>query len=407
MKHHASEICLARSGSHVSGGVASLEPLPKGHTSLGLQELCLLDKEAPSFHRAASQAGWNLFQQSGGVHKGRWGNSVAEGGVALLVPKHLPRKPFGGDTARRGTLLLVSFYAPPGEDYVASTMLADLHTQAALNRASWVMAGDANGEPQDCDILAALEGLGGVVVSDKAPTRWGSSRCVDRFVASRLSLLSWQGHLAEHLSDHIAIEASLHVPLQPRWQGRLRPTPTWSRPQGVSQVRREALHKAWTQQDVSHLTGLLRHPEVQTQVEWDEFWPPHTKLPRKMLRSRVVRSSLRRCKPGARTNKKGRVAAWQECTQPVQPGRPRRVMQDCKCSRRLARLYQLIRLLQTPAEDDRACHEQETSSLCAKLQMAQEGSRADRIRRAEACIIECKREWAEREQLAQRPNGND
>ena len=90
------------------------------------------------------------------------------------------------------------------------------------------------------------------------------------------------------------------------------------------------------------------------------------------------------------------VAAWQECTQPVQPGRPTGGL--CRTASAAA-----VPVLQTPAgRRPQICHEQETSSLCAKLQMAHEGSRADRIRRAEACIIECKRERAEREQLAQR-----
>ena len=79
-------------------------------------------------------------------------------------------------------------------------MLNDLHAKAYLNRACWVMAGGANGEPGDCEILSALLGLGDSVVSDGKPTGWEGTRCVDWFVANRSDLLSGQGHCEAHLT---------------------------------------------------------------------------------------------------------------------------------------------------------------------------------------------------------------
>ena len=96
------------------------------------------------------------------------------------------------------------------------------------------------------------------------------------------------------------------------------------------------------------------------------------------------------------------MAAWQGFSHSARPGRPRRNMQDCKCSSRLARLYQLVRLLQTPVKHCQACHEQELNSLSARLHVAQQVSRTEKLQYAQACIAECKRDRAEREQLAQK-----
>ena len=195
----------------------------------------MLPSEVQGFRRQAFKVGWNLYAQPGGTHVGRWGHEVAEGGVAWLVPKALRQKPAGSEVRGRSqtlavwvnNTLLITYYAPPGDDAVAANLLCDFHTGLGAHRDSWLCVGDANGEPNDCDISYAWSAVGGHLVTDSKPTRWNGDRCVDWYCTNRPERLHWLGRLEVHLSDHVVLAARWEDVETGTQRGRLQPKPTW------------------------------------------------------------------------------------------------------------------------------------------------------------------------------------
>ena len=152
----------------------------------------------------------------------------------------------------------ITYYGPPGSDVVAASLIFDFHTAIGGHRDSWVAVGDATGEPEDCDISHAWRAVGGHLVTDKKPTRWNSSRCVDWFCTNRPGRLRWLGHLDHHLSDHMVILAQ------------------WEEVNTVGEQWRQKLESHWTEQQRSaagqQLAALLEAPaNINVQEEWDLF----------------------------------------------------------------------------------------------------------------------------------------
>ena len=252
---------------------------------------------------------------------------------------------------------------------------------SAVCRKKWVCVGDANGEPSESPIATTLRANGGRVVSDGTPTRWEGTRCIDWFVASRPRLLTWEGKLDVHLSDHIPLKAALNLSQGPvTTKGRLKPMPAWTRPAGLAvDAWRQILKTTWTQlqstEDAQLLSQQLRSDEVQAQQEWDVFMALLGQVYKvatqqcSLHNDADVRASAARnlAQPGARSEHKGCLACHQEVTiSSHRAGRASQCMSDIKESKRLARLHQLKRLW-THRADWTHSHLEEARRLATKV----------------------------------------
>ncbi|CAE7427449.1 L96 [Symbiodinium sp. CCMP2592] len=274
--------------------------------------------------------------------------------------------------------LFITFYAPPGDDSVAANLLCDFHTSLGAHRDSWLCVGDANGEPNDCDISYACSAVGGHLVTDCKPTRWKSERCIDWYCTNRPERLRWFGHLEAHLSDHVVLAARWEAVECSTLRGRLQPKPTWRRPDSLTaEVWKRKLSEAWLKQKVTaaglRLDALLADSaNLCVQEEWDLYMALLAATYKSAIEACLIESSGSLAdearsllkQTGARSNCKGALAVHQ--TLPREhwgPGPAARSMADVRVSKKLARLYQLQRLL---APSQGRPRQQELQALQAK-----------------------------------------
>jgi len=321
-----------------------------------LQEVSFTPNEARAFGRCAAKKGFNFYFEPGPPHKGCQNKTHYSGGVGILVKKHLRQRcayQAGNDDAQILTIwtcgwLIGSVYAPPRQvsPHAASTLLTEvlIASENLGTNIPWLVAGDFNETPDDSHFCDVAGGLGGSVCRLHAATRWESDREIDFFVSSKTASCGQVSSPPIHISDHriisMDISASVFAPIC----GKLPKSPKLFCPTHLGPEEwRETVSLAWNQCTFDNPDMLVfGDVNVDVQTKWDLLQvliQDTFRLAFKNLDSPVHLKSRQ-------LKHKGAVAEVVPENQTCHGPRPNiGHMAARKKRRKLARLYQLYRLL--------------------------------------------------------------
>ena len=341
--------------------------------------------------------GYKSYWCPGKPTVGRWGHDRERGGLLTLVRSSL-RQRFQDASSSENTQTLavwvqgvccINCYSPPDSDDEAAQEIQELWVKNQLHRTkSWVFAGDFNQNPPGHDDGTGTTGnlllsLGGRTVSDFRATRWEGQDCIDWFVTNDCRNLRWHKQIQVQVSDHVPICCELMLGNQDCKQGRLRPSPKWTRPPNCCPaVWRRCLEQTWDRLAASNgpvatLQTKLIGQRHSIQEEWNEFMnclnACFEGALRKILSETADPELIAQCncllaQPGVRAQHKGQVAQHQ-WTPPVVHTAGHKG--DCqglkKNNRRLARLYELQRLASKDFDNDKPWLGPQACNLARKL----------------------------------------
>ena len=331
-----------------------------------IQELGMSDREFEGYAKAVKAKGFVAYYTPGPVTQGRGSKKHYKGGVATLVHQTV-RHTQGGSVQLEdcqvqgvwlGNLHLVNVYSPPDCEGVTAEALGQFWAREGLDRGSWLVAGDFNEVPEDSLVHTVLTAHGGNYVGPTVPTRWQGDRCIDWAVASSTQVECLGIEDSERFSDHHGFWLRAPNQTVTRWKGRLKQAPAWTKPPALSQQDwRKELERAWEgvcrSADFASLNVLFAQPPNPdyVQEEWDVFMSCLNRCFLSALGNLAVRQDevgafAKQALKQPGLSAKGRPGIFQwipetlNCSGDPQPGEQLR-----KIRRRLARLYELRRLL--------------------------------------------------------------
>ena len=212
--------------------------------------------------------------------------------------------------------------------------------------------GDSNEVPGDSVIQTTLESYGGRVLAQGIPTRWEGNREIDWVASDFPSQVSSPFCPDLHFSDHKVVQCSVDIKAREGITGNLLGSASWRKPQGLTTAQwRDALEKAWEE-----LSPETPCEECSCQQQWDEFM---------LLLDQLFRRSL-----GSVIHEIPSESERHACQQQVWHGRAKAQppkwtqrpwvrrgplssdanMAIRKARRRLARMYELLRWCNHPAQ---------------------------------------------------------
>eukprot|EP00435_Cladocopium_sp_Y103_P043026 s1688_g12.t1 len=351
------------------GGKAWAHPVDP--TVVILQELRMDGKELEAFRRSARKAGFLTFAQPG--HPA--GPGTPRGGVVILVDSRLAARPaFSGvsDNAQLVSvwvenILILGCYTPPNYQ----NELCQLFVEAfvVINPPcsdTWVCGGDFNEIPGDSMVSDILQGYGGTVLAQGIPTRWNGFREVDWFATNHSQFLTYPCCGEDVHSDHKSIHVTVTCNNRDWTYGALQKTSSWARPAEVPvQVWRQALEMAW--ETVGVPVDLV---DLPVQTAWDTF---NSLLSRCFLLAfRIIGSDPRfsEVQLPKTAAPKGFLPEWKSRSL-RRRGAPERgePFSIRKCRRKLARCFELKRLLVRQGFVETSHANLAIQRLVAKLQL--------------------------------------
>ena len=193
---------------------------------VAVQELRMLPRELSAFCASARQLGYAVFAQPGPEVVGRWRESRAWAGVAMLVRNCHRCRVSSLVQGPGGQAVLVWINGSVvGSCYVAQNaeavqFQADLVQQllALHPQVRWALMGDWNCEPLQNSVLAALqrrEARHLMVVDDDSvplPTRWEGRRAIDYVVVHEACVAHRLRFHDLHYNDHKMICGRFQIP---------------------------------------------------------------------------------------------------------------------------------------------------------------------------------------------------
>ena len=295
------------------------------------------------------------------------------GGLVTLVRKSVPHRP--GDTLNSGAAQLqlawlngravINLYSPPDKDEDLMQGFLHLHVRNQLQNKEYMFAGDSNSEVDNSPFFDFVQAAACTPCTDRTPTRWTGSRCIDWFGATPRFGLLWKGKMDTAVSDHVPIVATItgmDQPLQYQ-EGRLKPSPAWVKPDSVdTDAWRQALRDTWLQevaetQEYRQLENSLRREIDGVQLEWDLYMRlPETcfrKAVKRLQRTRLRTEALQACaqleQQAHYKNHKGHPGVHQMINlQTRSAGSCNRHESERRIGKQLARLYEARKLLLKP-----------------------------------------------------------
>ena len=332
-----------------------------------IQELGMSAQEFESFAKALKAKGYEAYYTRGPVTLSRECKRMYYNGGAATLVHHTVRHTQGGSVQLEGCQIqgvwlgnvhLANFYSPPESEGVAAEALGQYWAQEGLDRCSWLFAGDFNEVPEDSLVHTVLTAHGGTFLGPSGPTRWQGDRCIDWAVASLAQAEVLGIEDSERFSDHRGFWLKVAKQTVAYRRGRLRPAPSWTKPPALSkQDWRQVLTQAWEEvcssADYGRLNTLITRsaqPDA-VQEEWHVFMRCLNCCFLSALGSLAVRQDevgvyARQALRQTGLSAKGRPGSFQWVPEALkssgdpQPGEHLR-----KIRRRLARLYELRRLL--------------------------------------------------------------
>ena len=359
----------------VPGAWRALKQLSDGRI-LFLQDAPFTEKEFCVFAKHAKSRQYQAYRTPGrsSDHGAR-----RTGGVVTLVPKNLNQQsfptPVQSESVGEGYaqvvhvhgITTVNAYAPPGQkDYVADLLLQTLVSHKLENK-PWLIAIDANEEPQNTTIGSTLTAVGGVLVHCGNPTRFEGNRNIDWFLTNRPNWFTTpEVNNKLHLSDHKAVTTLADVQLPVAQSMRYTPQPRWPKPSFLeNETWDDLLARAWQEQEQHHKVQNLWNPttlDYNINLEWSQFPQALSKTYRKatcMALEIAVEEKhkeeiiARLGQPGSRNGKGVKEVCLQNINHVVRKaGYHRTTFADRKIANRLARLHEAKRLLTLAIQKD-------------------------------------------------------